>query len=771
MASRSGGPGSWDGGAPPEGSALAGPRINPDFDGALNELLAAARAGHRPDTEWFNPSAEWLRGHTRVFQDLPPERRDELLEEAGQVREEAQEANAAGRAASRAWPDIAVRLDTGGMGFFSQLGVSRRPDATHYFVDGFARNRDSLSFSEANQALFAEVFPYIARYLNDHFAAGDAIVQTDRAIADAPGRTHHARQLLCGAHYMQLPYMWRQLTFDLPAEERSSPPDILEVSLPQWLQDLDLPEDLVDRVREAGLTLLVFKAPTRGLSLHLGFDYAGEHKMGPLSIAMFKAKQAGGLAVQAALSVARIRTTDGGKSDVALVIPGPSLHGKSTLTISLDFESSEISKLLGLPPDPDEGVYPMNDDIVLLRPLAQPVEVVRDGRTFRVTHAIDGTEDNFYASPFGLTRDDDPVTYDVVRGAPGHPNPQETLENVPVDPATGVPDTLNNPVRNMRMILSRSRLIEQKGVRHVLESITGGRLRDAVHVPMESMDAIFWQGVMRQNTVIPPLVRLTRESYVRALMFGEAVQTGAATGAIGRPYIEYFSDPFIIGLEDENANAMHALLQTMEEGGMPQHYSMFNTGGIGADSNDAATGARYRKIPRELTLMLQESLLRGALKFERDPLLGADVAVAVVNGRGEEVVDLRQEWLPRSVYGEEEYARRVLDMKRRRYYGESAADRAGILRYTKATDAILDLADIPTPKDERELAWLLSFVWNLDQAYGTVADAAASLAEGRPPSRQTLQALRGVYEAARSEGLRLPATGEGALRTLGLALP
>ena len=169
--------------------------------------------------------------------------------------------------------------------------------------------------------------------------------------------------------------------------------------------------------------------------------------------------------------------------------------------------------------------------------------------------------------------------------------------------------------------------------------------------------------------------------------------------------------------------------------------------------------------------MLQESLLRGALKFERDPLLGADVAVAVVNGRGEEVVDLRQEWLPRSVYGEEEYARRVLDMKRRRYYGESAADRAGILRYTKATDAILDLADIPTPKDERELAWLLSFVWNLDQAYGTVADAAASLAEGRPPSRQTLQALRGVYEAARSEGLRLPATGEGALRTLGLALP
>ena len=37
-------------------------------------------------------------------------------------------------------------------------------------------------------------------------------------------------------------------------------------------------------------------------------------------------------------------------------------------------------------------------------------------------------------------------------------------------------------------------------------------------------------------------------------MYGEAVQMGAAIGAIGQPYVEYFSDPFIIGPEDENAN-------------------------------------------------------------------------------------------------------------------------------------------------------------------------------------------------------------------------
>ena len=52
---------------------------------------------------------------------------------------------------------------------------------------------------------------------------------------------------------------------------------------------------------------------------------------------------------------------------------------------------------------------------------------------------------------------------------------------------------------------------------------------------------------------------------------------------------------------------------------MHQAYFVFNTGGVGADTNDEASGANYKKIPRELTLMLQESLLREAVKFELDP--------------------------------------------------------------------------------------------------------------------------------------------------------
>jgi hypothetical protein len=217
---------------------------------------------------------------------------------------------------------------------------------------------------------------------------------------------------------------------------------------------------------------------------------------------------------------------------------------------------------------------------------------------------------------------------------------------------------------------------------------------------------------------------------------------GAATGAIGRPYVEYFSDPFIIGLEDENASLMYHILQQMERGGMPQAYYVFNTGGVGADTNDEASGASYKKIPRDLTLMLQESLLREAVKFEFDATLGSEVAVAIVDAEGREVMDLRSNWLPREIYGRDDYTSRVHQLKQRRYYGRDAEDKAGILRYTKTTDAIFDLDDIPTPTNERELAWLLSFYWNVPLPANTLADLVATSHQGLRPAPHILRELR-----------------------------
>jgi ATP-dependent phosphoenolpyruvate carboxykinase len=356
----------------------------------------------------------------------------------------------------------------------------------------------------------------------------------------------------------------------------------------------------------------------------------------------------------------------------------------------------------------------------------------------------------------------------VLRGTPDDPNPQESLENVVVDPTSGVPDFLINPTKNMRAIFSRERLLRRKGVEELLSAMTGGVLREAVHVPIEHTDRVFWQAVMRQNTVIPPLRRLNLEQYVRALMYGEAVQMGAAAGGtIGKPYVEYFSDPFIIGLEDENANLMYYILREMERGGQEHHYYAFNTGGIGADTNDEASGARYKKIPRDLTLMLQEALLRDAVIFEYDSILGSEFAVAVVNRNGDEIVDLRQEWLPQTIYGEAEYRDRVVELRRRRFYGKDAEDKAGILRYTKVSDAVLDILDIPAPSNEREISWLLSFYWHVDRAYGTLGEVATHRAEGMRPPPHLLRVLQNIYDASKVS-LGLSAAATGALGALGI---
>ena len=751
-------------------SPLAGPAIVPAFEKELDRLVALAKKGHQPTSRLYNPSNEWLVSQLRILQDLPISEQQLLLTEAQEVSQEAEAANAAGKAAARAWPGVVVRLDTGGLAFFSQLGVARRPDLTQYFVDGFTRNRDALAFSGENQALFAEVFRYINTYMERQLEAGETIIQSDRQIADAPGRSFHARQLLCGVRYLQIPLMWRQLTFDLPGAQHRQEPDILEVSIPHWLDELDLTEDLINRVKSSGLTQLVFKAPTKGLSLHLGFDYVGEHKMGPLSIAMFLVKQIDGLAVQAALSMARVRTLAGAIKNTAMVTIGPSLHGKSTLTIMIELANSELSLRLGLDQDPEEVVYPMNDDIVLLQPLRQPIETTHQGKTVTIPYGIDGTENNFYAMPFGLKQEEDPITFEAVRGSQEAPNTQEILENVPLklNEGHGVPNFLSNPVRNMRVTLSRSRLIARKGARHLIEAITDGRQTDSVHVPMENTDRVFWQAVMRQNTVIPPLRRITLNQYVRIMMYGEAVQMGAAVGAIGKPYVEYFSDPFIIGLEDDNANLMYHILQELERGGLPQEYYVFNTGGVGADTNDEASGRLYKKIPRELTLMLQEALLREAVKFEHDSTLGTDIAVSVVDQRGQEVLDLRLEWLPKDIYGEQDYTKRILELSRRRYYSRNAEDQAGILRYTKVVNDLYDLRDIPDPGNERELAWLLSFYWNVDQAYNSLGDLFLHRGEGSRPKASVLEQLEKMYEAGMAQGLKLTGEGRKALHNLGI---
>ena len=72
---------------------------------------------------------------------------------------------------------------------------------------------------------------------------------------------------------------------------------------------------------------------------------------------------------------------------------------------------------------------------------------------------------------------------------------------------------------------------------------------------------------------------------------------------------------------------------------------------------------------------------------------------------------------------------------------------------------------VPMPGNERELAWLLSFYWNVDQAYNTLPELSGRLGEGSRPSGATLSALGAKYRAS---GVQISSEGAAELGKVGL---
>jgi len=112
--------------------------------------------------------------------------------------------------------------------------------------------------------------------------------------------------------------------------------------------------------------------------------------------------------------------------------------------------------------------------------------------------------------------------------------------------------------------------------------------------------------------------------------------------------------------------------------------------------------------------------------------------------------------------------KRVLALKRTRYYGENSQDRAGILRYTKVDESIFDLEDIPFPQNEREMAWILSFYWSLDRSYDEIALVLKNLNQGNVPRPEILITLSAKIKRAIDAGLVLPEEAYNTLNIMGL---
>jgi hypothetical protein len=110
-----------------------------------------------------------------------------------------------------------------------------------------------------------------------------------------------------------------------------------------------------------------------------------------------------------------------------------------------------------------------------------------------------------------------------------------------------------------------------------------------------------------------------------------------------------------------------------------------------------------------------------------------------------------------------------VELRKRRFYGRDENDKAGILRYTKVIDELIDLREIPTPTNERELTWLLSYCWHVDRAYSTLQEFMDHRAEGSQPKGATLRALGEKYRDGLRRGLEFSAETDKLVRELGIS--
>ena len=201
-------------------SPLSGPEIVPDFEVALTRLCAIARRGQRVDSPLYNPSEEWIVGRMPIFQDLPEQNRSELLAEADALESEATEANAAGRAATKVWPETGIPAGQRRVGVLQPVGrgAPARPDPVlrgrvhpQPGRPGFLRGKPATVHPGVQPSVRQNGGPLRERRGHSGRPTGRFAMRRERSF--------HARQLLFGTRYMQAPYMWRRLTFDLPQEQ------------------------------------------------------------------------------------------------------------------------------------------------------------------------------------------------------------------------------------------------------------------------------------------------------------------------------------------------------------------------------------------------------------------------------------------------------------------------------------------------------------------------------------------------------------------------
>jgi len=402
---------------------------------------------------------------------------------------------------------------------------------------------DGIDVGVRQQAMSPEKATEIANAVRAHLKDRE-LIEIDCTLGTHPNWRLGCR-LYVTSDYARLGYMWSQSLFP-PAEDWAC--DYMSIYVPDW------PERVI------------FAHPTEKISFILGTDYFGEAKKSFLRMAMWDAKEKGGLGLHAGSKVLRVRKPTMGIQDFGILLFGLSGTGKTTLTVHD----------CGLR-SPEEVVI-RQDDVVLLTPGAGAA----------------GTENGFFIKTEGLDASQE-VLYNAALSS------SSVFENVALSENSTLDFDDTSLTTNGRGIVLRSDVVGTD---------------DSVN--LEQVNALIF--ITRRDDIIPACARLSRAQAAAFFMLGESIETSAGDASkAGQAKREVGTNPFIIGQEAEEGNRLLALLEQHPE----IECYLLNTGRVG--KNDADDGA---KLTISHSTGLLREIARGTLDYERDPFWGYDVAVA-----------------------------------------------------------------------------------------------------------------------------------------------
>lgn len=366
-----------------------------------------------------------------------------------------------------------------------------------------------------------------------NFIAGKKFIRLNRTMGQNPKLQFHC-QLFTSANYPYFPYYWYHMLFP-PKEQKKI--DLTTIIIPEWPEK----KILVDAVNN--------------ITVILGTDYIGECKKSFLRLAMWLAKQQGGLGLHAGSKLLQLKDSTGQLIEKGLIFFGLSGTGKTTLTVH--------NHNLKLP----EKAIIRQDDIIMLMP----------------NNVCYGTENSYYIKTEGLDKSQEAMYHAATQ-------PNAIMDNIYVDDQGRVDFSNYELNTNGRCLISRQDIPQ---------------CDDSIDLP--HLDKIFF--ITRRYDIQPLIAKLTPEAAAAAFMLGESIETSAGDPTkTGQSKREVGTNPFIIGDEGEEGNLF---LQLLKKNPQVECF-VLNTGWVGGEKiGEKITIADSQTIIKEVA--------RGGLKWQADP--------------------------------------------------------------------------------------------------------------------------------------------------------